>query len=64
MSQNPNPKRPRHWWTYINYYDRSDPRTFIPKWGGFNVNLARPGGIAVWVGFLVFICVMMWITHG
>ena len=53
----------RVWWSYILYYNEDDPRTFVPRWGGFNVNIARPGGIALWVGFLVFIGVMVYITR-
>jgi hypothetical protein len=53
----------RPWWSYIIYYNKDDPRTFISKWGGFNVNVAQPGGIAIWVGFFVFIGVMVYLTR-
>lgn len=63
LSPDKPPGDQRPWWSYIIYYNKDDPRTFIPKWGGFNVNVARSGGIAVWLGVVVFIGVMVYITR-
>jgi uncharacterized membrane protein len=44
------------------YYSKADSRTFVPKPNpafGFTVNFARPGGVAFFVGILLFAAAMV-----
>lgn len=43
MSLDKPPRDQRPWWSYIIYYNKNDPRTFIPRWGGVNVT-------SMWLG--------------
>ncbi|AEJ40130.1 hypothetical protein TPY_1950 [Sulfobacillus acidophilus TPY] len=57
------PKKKTPWWQYIIYYNPDDPRVFVPRWGGWNVNIARPGGALFWLGVLIFFAVVIYVSN-
>jgi uncharacterized membrane protein len=48
------------------YFSRRDSRPFVPKRSGVGatINFARPAGVALLAGVLLFVALLAWLTRG